>query len=274
MIFTKAEFYSGTKGQLFRLVRTPKKVYAHLLFISPLFEQANQTRHHLTRSAINAYHQGIESIIFDHFGTGDSQGELIHASVSLWQQDILEQINKIKVDSAQDIIISLPLSAALLLSSEILQQVDVVMLLQSDFNGKRFVQQFKRLALVNNLTQATKSTATKKSAQSKNEKITFDIAGYEIADTLFDDLTKQNIAALDKCQASCYWFEWLKSEDKISPGRIKQQQAFAQKMAQLDMLSIADKKFWQATELQLADDYLAQERQVFAQLVKGLIIDA
>ena len=268
MISTKAEFYSGTKGQLFRLVRTPKQVYAHILFISPMFEQANQTRHHITRSAINAYHLGIESFIYDHFGTGDSEGELTQASLSLWQQDILEQIKHIKAESAQDIIISLPLSAALLLSSEILHEVDVVMLLQSDFNGKRFVQQFKRLALVSKLTQASKSSATKQNHQSTVNKSIVDIAGYQVAETLLDELASQSIATFEQCDAHCYWFEWQRTEEKGLPGRVKQQQAFAQKVNQLDTLSITDIKFWQATELQLAEEFLTQEQQLLTQLVK------
>ena len=268
MISTKAEFYSGTKGLLFRLVRTPKQVNAHLIFISPLFEQANQTRHHITRSAINAYHQGIESIIFDHFGTGDSEGELIKASLSLWQQDILEQIKQIRTESDQDIIISLPLSAALLLSSEILKQVDVVMFLQSDFNGKRFIQQFKRLALVSNLTPVSKNSDKKQLSQSMGKENILNIAGYQIADKLLDDLAKQNIAALEESSARCYWYEWLNPLDILAPGRIKQQQSFAEKVKELSIKSITDKKFWQATELQLAEDYLAQEQQLFTQLVK------
>ena len=151
MINTKAEFTQGKAGQLFRLTRTPECVQGHLFFLPPLFEQANQTRHMLTRSAINAYQHGIESIVFDYYGTGDSAGELKEASLLLWQQDIIAQLIEIKNRSAEVIILSVSLSAALLLNNEMLSIIDGLILVQAEFNGKRFVQQFKRLALAANL---------------------------------------------------------------------------------------------------------------------------
>ena len=96
MININAEFFQGTQGKLFRLIRSPKDLQGHVLYLSPLFEQANQTRHMFTRSALNAYEQGLESVVFDHYGTGDSEGELTEASLVLWQQDIVAQLTEIK----------------------------------------------------------------------------------------------------------------------------------------------------------------------------------
>ena len=56
----------------------------------------------------------------------------------------------------------MPLSAVLLLTKEMLGLTDGVMLLQPDFNGKRFVPQFKRIALAAQLTKGN-STQGKKS---------------------------------------------------------------------------------------------------------------
>ena len=191
MISTHVEFYQGAKGPLFRIIRTPEHVLAHLLFIAPLFEQANQTRHHITRSAINGYHQGLQTIVYDHYGTGDSAGELVEANLSLWQQDIQRQIEAIKANSAKAIYLSLPLSAVLLLSNEMLTLVDGLILLQPDFNGKRFVHQFKRLALVAKLTQADKKHSAEMNGQEN-----LDIAGYTIDKNLLEQLAGQNLPQL------------------------------------------------------------------------------
>lgn len=258
-VLTKVEFYQGTKAALFRLVRTPETPLAHLLFIAPLFEQANQTRHHITRSSIHAYHRGIETIIFDHYGTGDSAGELIDASLSLWQQDILKQVADIKSKSDKAIYLSIPLSAALLLSNEIIEQIDAIMFLQPEFNGKRFTQQFKRLALAAELTKDKKSQLLAGNI--------IEIAGYQVEQQLLDDLAKQDLNQFGGFNKECYWFEWQGRLDKISAGRLKQQQALAGKNNKLTISHIDDIKFWQATELQVAPAYLTQEKLTFVQLL-------
>lgn len=262
MISTRVEFYQGTKGTLFRIIRTPEQVLAHLVFIAPLFEQANKTRHHITRSAINGYHQGLQTIVFDHYGTGDSSGELVEASLSLWQQDILLQLEDIKVNSAQAIYLSLPLSAVLLLSDEILSQVDGLILLQPDFNGKRFVQQFKRLALAAKLTQADK----KKLAE-MNDQENLEISGYTIQTKLLEQLAGQSLPQLADFNINCYWFEWQAQSDALSPGRQKQQQALANKNNKLLVQQVIELKFWLTTELKISPAFLAQEQLAFSQLL-------
>ncbi|WP_019029190.1 hydrolase 2, exosortase A system-associated [Colwellia piezophila] len=268
---TAVEFYQGTKGPLFRLIRTPEQVFAYLLFIPPLFEQANQTRHHITRSAINAYQQGITTIVFDHYGTGDSSGELMDANLLLWQQDIIKQIAELKAHSSQPIYLSLALSAVLLLSDEMLTQVDGLILLQPDFNGKRFVQQFKRLALAAQLSgnAQAKNSQTRNSSPKHggdNEQKTIDIAGYQMQAALLEELAGQALAKLSDFNGDCYWFEWQAASEALSPAKIKQQQSFAQKDSQLYLYQVDDVKFWQATALHISSSYLTQEQAVFSQL--------
>ena len=265
-VATQVEFYQGTRGPLFRIIRTPEKILAHLIFIAPLFEQANQTRHHITRSAINAYQQGMQSIVFDHYGTGDSAGELIDASLALWQQDLLHQLTEIKTNSSKDILLSLPLSAVLLLSDKILSQVAGVILLQPDFNGKRFVQQFKRLALAAQLSKNNNSEGDKAKDAETSKLNIIEIAGYQMQSNLLDELAGQHIAKLADFNIDCHWFEWLEKSAELSPGRIKQQQAIADKNNKLSIQYIDDVKFWQASELQVAQCFLSQEQRIFSQL--------
>jgi len=261
IVTTEVGFYQGTKGPLFRIIRTPEHICAHMLFIAPLFEQANQTRHHITRSAINAYHQGIQSIVFDHFGTGDSGGELIDANLTLWQQDILKLLIGIKANSALKVYLYLPLSAVLLLSNEVLLQVDGIILIQPDFNGKRFVQQFKRLALVAELNPAGKSNNKKGNATQY-----LDIAGYQIQQVLLDEISGQSLTKLIDFTIDCHWFEWKVPSEELTPGRMKQQQAFFHKNNALAIHQVDDIKFWQATELQIAQSFLIDEKLAFTQL--------
>ncbi len=266
MTSIKAEFYNGTKGQLFRLLRTPKQIKSHLLFIPPLFEQANKTRHHITRSANNAYRQGIASIIFDHFGTGDSEGDLSQVNLALWQTDILKQIKDLRASSPHNIFLSIPLSAALLLSTKILNEVDAIILQQAEFNGKNFVKQLKRLSLVAELNQ-TKPISIEHANQTNEHAPLLDIAGYQIPISLLAELSEQGVAIISESDTACYWFEWQNSTQTPIQSRVKQQQSLASKLKNFTVFDILDCKFWLASELQLAHHFLKKEQQLFIQLL-------
>ncbi len=253
MINTTAEFYQGNKGQLFRLLRTPDSVIGHIIFVAPLFEEANKTRHMVTRAAIDAYHLGYQSIIFDHFASGDSAGELISATLTCWQQDVLKQINDIKAKSDKPIILSVQLSAALLLNDEMISLVDSLQLWQPEFNGKRFVQQFKRLSLAANLN-TTKSDVSQEHV--KQQALT--VAGYTMTSQLLDDLAKQSIKNLSSINTSCHWFEWLALNAELPNSRANQQEQFKNisKASNNTFNCVSDSKFWQMTELVLSEQLL------------------
>jgi exosortase A-associated hydrolase 2 len=258
-----AEFFQGAQGKLFRLIRTPKHVQGHLLYLSPLFEQANQTRHMLTRSALNIYQQAFESIIFDHYGTGDSEGELDKASLTLWQQDIVIQLTEIRKRSTQPIILSVSLSAALLLSDEILALTDGMILVQAEFNGKRFVQQFKRLALAAELNKPVNAESSL-----NNDEVA--IAGYVMKTQLLEQLSKQGIAGLSLINQPCCWFEWQAAHSELSIARTKLYQMFlaalASEKGQCHFYAIDEVKYWQSTELEVATQYLVSEQHGLAAL--------
>jgi len=264
MINYHAEFYQGTKGQLFRLTRTPRKINAHIIYIAPLFEQANQTRHISTRSATNAYSLGVQSIVFDHFGTGDSAGELIDATLMLWQQDIVKQIRAIKASSSKPIFLSVVLSAALLLNDEIVSLIDGVLFAQPEFNGKSFTRQLKRMAVAGNLVKSTEIMSDGNRADGS----IVDIAGYQFTQQLYNELAKQNINKLSEFNLVCTWFEWLTPGNELTPSRVKKKQDFQLTFPQTKFVMIDDDKYWQSTELQLAQHFLQQDQQEISRLVK------
>lgn len=275
MTTIQAEFYQGAQGQLFRLIRTPETVQGHLLYLSPLFEQANQSRHMLTRSALNVYQQGLQSIIFDHFGTGDSAGELSEASLTLWQQDIISQLLKLKESTNLPIILSVTLSAGLLLNDTILTLVDGIIFVQAEFNGKRFIQQFKRLALAAEMNNSVPTTLLVNEGE-------LTIAGYVMKKSLCDQLSAQKMEILSTIKQPCAWFEWQAADMELSTARAKLYHYFQSVLnkdkdkykgnrsdnenTDGDYYAVNDSKYWQSTELEVATDYLNKEQQALVSL--------
>jgi exosortase A-associated hydrolase 2 len=272
MINIKVEFFKASHGNIFRLIRTPVDVRAHIIYLTPLFEQANQTRHMHTRLSLNAYQLGVESIVFDHYGSGDSSGDLVEASLFIWQQDILQQIKLLRTISTKPIFISSLLSSALLLTEEIISLSQGLILAQPEFNGKRFMQQFKRLALVSNMTSSDVKTDVMNSYIEKEQ---IEIAGYILQKSLFDDLARQTINRISTTSLSdkklpTYWLEWCNDEEELPLSRSKQQMYFSSKNEQVVCSSTDELKFWQSTELEISSKLVAFEQKSLLNLLSTL----
>jgi len=286
MISLTADFYQGEQGKLFRLIRTPEKIYGQILFVAPLFEEANQTRHIITKVANQAYNLGYRSVVYDHFGTGDSEGDLFQCNLSAWRQDIINQLKAMKQQSSSPVTLSVSLSAGLLLHADIINEVDYVHCWQVELNGARFVRQLKRLALaadMENDTAVEQDVINHQGGKQKidNPKEVTVIAGYEIPNTLLQQLAEQNISTDrlegQQCtyQSGCHWFEWLRAEQEISSARAKQlsqcQQAFSTK---IKFHSMNESKFWQATELIDSPQLLIDTKQIFHEQLESTYLNA
>lgn len=257
MISCHVEFFQGSLGALFRIIRTPVKIDAHIFYVSPLFEQANQTRHMLTRSAINAYHLNIESIIYDHYGCGDSAGELTDTNLANWQRDLLIQIEQLKKYSTKPVFLSLTLSAALLLTNEVIKLIDGLLLAQPEFNGKQFVRQFKRIALVKDIIKPKEKTSV-----ALDDENLLTIAGYQINRQLINDISDIKPENLPNQDKKCIWFEWFDVSTEMILSRTKQLSILRKSLENTAIKMIPDVKYWQATELQIAEQFLKCEQEV------------
>lgn len=271
-----AEFWQGPNGKLFRIKRVPNNPSACILFVPPLFEEMNRHRHVVTRAAIVAYQCGIGSIVYDAFGTGDSQGDLTDVDLSMWQNELLAQIQEIQNESVDNtvekssinIILCLPGSAALLLSPEIVKSISAIQCWQAEFSGKKFVKQLKRLALAQNLhlSKHSQETLAKSSSLENNtnsssvENERVEIAGYCMKAQLISALEAQQIdavfntqEALGKPEFKLTLIEFVdEPENKLALARENQLKKI-QQYCPVTSVIIAEKKYWQATELLIPD---------------------
>ncbi|WP_138140217.1 hypothetical protein [Colwellia psychrerythraea] len=134
------------------------------------------------------------------------------------------------------------------------------------------MQQFKCIALASGLTQDNSTQANKSKNTAADEDETVEIAGYLMNANLLDELAGQNINKLADFDIDFHWFEWQAQSEELSPSRIKQQQALANKNNKLLVQQVDDVKFWQATELQIAQSFLTQEQLIFSQLAFSILV--
>ena len=249
-----------------------------MIYVPPLFEEANQHRHVFTKLALNALKLGVESIIYDPVGTGDSQKNLVDISLTMWQEELTAQIVQLRENSNQPIVLCLPTSSVLLLTTDIVEQVDALQLWQPEFNGKKFVQQFKRIALAQQL-----SIPHSQSVPAENPYV--EIAGYYMQKRLLEDLSlptidsvftqansqRNNQQNMQACsQIKCINIEWLSSTDnELTLARKKQYQQLTQLQQQTQLITIAEPKYWQATSLTIPQTLLASSLQALQELIDG-----
>ena len=249
-----------------------------MIYVPPLFEEANQHRHVFTKLAQSAVKLGVESIIYDPIGTGDSQKDLVDISLAMWQEELTAQIVELRANSTQPIVLCMPTSSVLLLTADIVEQVDALQLWQPEFNGKKFVQQFKRIALAQQL-----SIPQNQPVLTENPYV--DIAGYYMQKRLLEDLSlptidsafeqgnsqKNNQEHTQACtQIKCINFEWLSSADnELTLARKKQYQQLTQLQQQTQLITIAEPKYWQATSLTVPQTLLVASLKALQEFIDG-----
>jgi exosortase A-associated hydrolase 2 len=259
MITTQAEFWTGPFGQLFRIMRSASKIIGYVVYLPPLFEDANRNRHVYTRSSTSVAELGYQTIIFDSVGTGDSQGMLTDVDLIMWQSEIIAMLKELKTSNPLPITLVACHSAALLLSPEILAQTDAVQLWHPEFNGKKFVQQFKRLAMV----------SSKPNNLAQSEHATVEIAGYQVSTQLLVQLSEQSLAKISPCFTCCYWFELLADGENMSLARANQLELVRSIQPKITIENIIDSKHWQATELVIPEKLLLRTTAVLGNASHG-----
>ena len=76
-------------------------------------------------------------------------------------------------------------------------------------------------------------------------------------------------------QQPCCWFEWQSANSELSTARAKQYQIFQNTMFREDntchFYAIDDVKYWQSTELEVAEQYLHDEQQALAVMLSAIV---
>ncbi|WP_448565161.1 hypothetical protein [Thalassotalea ganghwensis] len=227
------QFINLNNKQLFCFARLPKNSQLMVVFIPPLFEDANNTRHAFTKLAEHLEKNKIASLIFDFSGTGDSEKELSEVSISDWFSELVSVCEHIREQlSAIKIAFFSCCSGALLLTPQVSANAENIVLWQPESSGKKYINQIKRLSKLQHTTP-----------EYSNAEKTL-LAGYEIPNKMLDDISELTLSSIrDK---KVFWLEFSQQE-KIPAAR---EVLFSSLHCLSSILKITtESKFWQATEL-------------------------
>jgi len=146
-------FLKNKQGNIFSIYYTPDKNFLPTQFILhiPAFaEEMNKSRHMVAMQAQELAKQGVAVLVFDLYGTGDSEGCFSDSSWSIWKQNITTACQWLMEQGAQSITLWGLRSGALLAldyAQDATHEIKKILLWQPVLNGETFILQFLRLRI-------------------------------------------------------------------------------------------------------------------------------
>jgi exosortase A-associated hydrolase 2 len=260
-------FITLSRGKLFLHSQTAPVPLTATVILPPFAEEMNKTRHLLSATMRKLAAAGVSCFMLDHYGTGDSEGDLDSASAVIWREDLLALLNLLKAEGYQHVsFIAVRFGALqlfdLLNQPELPLPVTRLILWQPMFDSAKFWQQFARIKVAEAMATGVKLSQAELEQQLLAGE-TVEIAGYPLNQAFFQSLSELQSAVptgLAQCQLS--WFETSQLDAIALPVQKKLDQL--QQVTSVNFVQLKAEPYWQTTELARADELIALTLQQFS----------
>jgi len=226
-----------------------------VLLIPPFADEMNKSRRMYSELARKLSNNNLNVLMFDFYGTGDSEGSLEEASWQHWLEDIKSGLSHLR-DKVGGSINLMAMRTGALLAAGHLNAADTpinkLLLWQPVIDGKVFFNQFMRLRLASSMMSTDKNKET-----SKDLKVVLDsgesleIAGYEITPGLASRLEASSLKCFQPdTELEIAWFDVVADEQKEPPVMNRKLVAQWQK-AGVNVMhqKVTGMAFWNSTEI-------------------------
>jgi len=272
-----AFFHPAPSGRLFTLYRRATSAGHNtdtlVLFVAAFGEEMNASRRAYTVMAQTLAENGISSLMFDFYGTGDSDGDFDDADWVSWQSDLETMLEFARSELKYPHIQLLGLRSGALHIAELLSKTTTADITQVIFwqpllNGCDQVDQFLRLRLAANLMLTSQhKPSSRESTQSLRAQAKRDggveVAGYGLTASMIDALDSRELTALLLRVPHCPSLHWLElaGQNEISGARAIAVQRLIDHGISLASHSLAVKRFWSLIEAPVPATLIQLTRQ-------------
>ena len=194
----KPAFLDGSAGQLFALLRAAEQATECIVFVPPFAEEMNKCRRQFSETAERLVEQGYATLVFDLFGTGDSEGDFSEARWQIWQDDVetaccwAEQ-GGYRVSGLIATRLGCCLAADALLQHN--RSVDRAAFWQPIDSGKRYMSQFLRLRVAASMMAAGGGETVQQLQERLAAGECLEVAGYPLSSALWNDVEAAVLSA-------------------------------------------------------------------------------
>ena len=257
--FTKELFFlKGAVGNLFCCYLKPNHNFeskSAVLLLPPFAEEMNKSRRMMSTQAAQLAERGHEVLIFDYYGTGDSEGDFSDATWDIWVSDVISLVTWL-ASKANERVSLLAIRMGALLVRSVLDatstMLDKLVLWQPVINGDVMLNQFYRLKMAADLSSTGNERLTPKEIKSMlSNGDSVEIAGYLLNPDLVNPMSMQRLEQLNTI--SCppvYWLELTSSSDgSLSIASQNVINVFRDNNREIHTVCIEGAKFWTTVEI-------------------------
>jgi exosortase A-associated hydrolase 2 len=258
-------YLKGSQGSLFSIyypaarVRRPR---LGLVYTPPFAEEMNRARRMAALQARRLADLGVDVLLLDPFGTGDSAGDFSDARWETWRDDVGRAINWLGTRIEGPVgLWGLRLGA--LLAADVAAadpgRLACLVFWQPVLSGDRHLTQFLRLRVAAAMDKGPDRETTKdlRARLSRGEPL--EIAGYQLAPALADSIGSLELRRhVDRLgRLPIYWLE-VTSEESAALTDTSQRIAdmLEQQGHPVATKSVSGEPFWAAAEITLAPNLL------------------
>ncbi|MGH8551571.1 MAG: hydrolase 2, exosortase A system-associated [Methylococcales bacterium] len=253
-------FLLGSAGKLFAIFYPPssrtstRQVIVH----APAFaEEMNKARRMVSLQAVELARHGVGVLIFDLFGTGDSEGDFGEARWDLWLEDLGTACRWVGNQGIERISLwGLRMGALLAMdfAARWKDPFENLILWQPALNGKTLIVQFLRLRVASALFASDGNAKSETTSELRDRLLagqSVEAAGYELGPELVNPLMKLRLAHFEIFPfKKIHLFELVSEPGK--PGSAANREwvsAMQEKGSSVDHETVPGPQFWSTQEI-------------------------
>ena len=257
-------YLPASDGQRFCLLHLPRPGRASrggIVYLHPLAEEMNKSRH-VAASQARAFAQAGYSVLqIDLYGCGDSSGNFADARWAIWRNDVHLACAWLapRVDGRLSLW-GLRLGALLALDFSAQQSLPLerLVLWQPELAGRRCLDRFLRLGLASGMLQGSSDAPDARAMLATGKPI--EVAGYTLSAAMARDL---DAIAPAPPAVPVYWLHYS-SNHAPPPAAVQQAARWRDNGAAVHLACFDDGAFWQSGELLACPHLLAATRRLCA----------
>lgn len=243
-------------GHLFLHVARGSNNNTAVVILPPFAEEMNKVRHLLSDTMRKLAAAGLSCFMLDNYGTGDSEGDLDTATTTIWREDLLQLLSKLRNEGFEQVSF-IAVRFGTLQLFDLLNQHELplttkqLLLWQPMFDVTKFWQQFARIKVAEAMASGVK-LHQKDLEQQLNDGHSVEIGGYPISPDWYHSLLQMQLnLPVVLPQFSLSWFETSQLDNIAIPVQKMLQQLEQQQ--KVNFVQLNAEPYWQTVELARAD---------------------
>jgi len=270
-VLRKPFFLPHPNGDLFALhfATPPDQACAGgAVFLPPFAEEMNRSRRMTALQASALAAAGIECLVVDLHGCGDSAGRFEEATWPLWLAGAVAAIDWMSRRQRVPIAVcGLRLGAALAVEAARRhpERVSRLVLWQPVVAGKTMLTQFLRVRLAAGLTGKSERETPESLRSSLANGTPVEVAGYELSPALAQAIDAVRLDELvPPASIRADWFEVLANGDQpVPPVTTRAVERWRTLGARVELRTVVGESFWTTQETTTAPDLIAATTHLF-----------